>query len=214
MCYPPPNPKPFFTQRCQWVSGHTVNSKSVPKSSLELSPSQEICNYLWQIEVIGAQLPPRHAWNVPQCVRSLCDTPRHWSDATLDAFDVTLEVFDVTLEESGRRALNGKGAEIVCECLRQLLFTFGQSASQAVRQQGFWSKYLSNQGSLCFQAYHHCCCGTHHSVKIWSIGSAGIVNMKSCCIALIAQWSESRHEMDEVCPLVKWARCNMYNFKF
>ena len=48
---------------------------------------------------------------------------------TLDAFDVALEVFDVTLEESGRRVLNGKGAEMVCKCLRELLFTFAQSGS-------------------------------------------------------------------------------------
>ena len=47
---------------------------------------------------------------------------------------MTLEALDVTLEEAGRRVLNGKGAEMVCKCLPELLFTFGQSDRKAASQ--------------------------------------------------------------------------------
>ena len=122
------------------------------KSSPNFLPL-EICNSLWQIEVIG-RLPLGHAWNVPQCVRSRCDISRHWFDVTLDAFDVALEVFDVTLEESGRRVLNGTGAEMVCKCLRELLFTFAQSASQAAEAVGFFLIEASSQPGLFWLPRH------------------------------------------------------------
>ena len=59
---------------------------------------------------------------------------------TLDALDVTLEAFDVTLEELRQACLEweGGGRWSARKCLRQLLFTFGQSASWAVRQKVFF----------------------------------------------------------------------------
>ena len=73
---------------------------------------------------------------------------------TLDAFDVALEVFDVTLEESGRRVLNGTRAEMVCKCLRELLFTFAQSASQAAEAVGFFLIEASSQPGLFWLPRH------------------------------------------------------------
>ena len=82
---------------------------------------------------------------------------------TLDAFDVALEVFDVTLEESGRRVLNGTGVEMVCKCLRELLFTFAQSASQAAEAVGFFfdRSFFPTWALLAAKT-----CLQHHNVKI------------------------------------------------
>ena len=136
---------------------------------------------------------------------------------------------------------------MVCKCLRELLFTFGQSDSQSDSQSASQSdsqaakflfepsNSLASYGCLMSWPMHamisvvmiiFICSNSnikivaifrnakidlqHRSRYVWYC-SIGIVNMKSCCTALIAQCSESRHEMDEVCPLVKWARCNMQN---